>query len=100
MIGGTTPLHTFRVPINTELIKSIKLTYTQLDEVVLTKRTEDFTIEEGQISVKLTQDDTFLFSHLVSVIIQLRIVTIDGDVLSNKPFSISVERCYDGEVLE
>lgn len=99
MIGGTTPKHTFKVPVDTGRIKTIKLVYIQLDEEVLTKRTEDFTLGEGQISVKLTQEETFLFDYGVTATIQLRIVTLDGDVLSIKPRPLDLTEYYDNEVL-
>lgn len=99
MIGGTTPRHTFKVPVDTGRIKTIKLVYIQLDEEILTKRTADFTLGDKQISVKLTQEETFLFDYDITATIELRIVTLDGDVLGIKPRELDLTKYHDDEVL-
>ena len=99
MIRGTTPKHTFNVPMDTGRIKCLKLTYTQLDEVILTKRTKDFTFGDRQVSVKLNQEETFLFNSDVNVTLQLRGLTVEGDVISTNALTVDVEKCLDDEVL-
>lgn len=99
MIKGTTPTHTLEVDIDTSLIKTIKITYSQNDREILVKRTDDCTIGDGVISTRLSQEDTFLFEGNSLVTIQLRILTDQGDAISAEPIVMSVGRCLDDEVL-
>jgi hypothetical protein len=99
MFKGTTPTHTFEVPLDTSLIKTVKITYSQRDVEVLVKRTEDCTLGDGTISTKLSQEDTFLFEGGTLVTIQLRILTVSGDALVAEPMMMSVGNCLDDEVL-
>ena len=99
MFKGTTPTHIFGVDIDTNLIKTVKITYSQKDEEVLVKRTEDCTLGEGTITTKLSQEETFLFTGNSLVTIQLRILTLGGDALVAEPIMMSVGKCLDNEVL-
>lgn len=99
MFKGTTPTHMFNVPIDTSIIKEIKITYSQRDKEVLVKRTEDCTISEGLITTKLSQEDTFRFEGNMIVTIQMRILTLGGDALIAEPIMMAVGKCLDDEVL-
>ena len=99
MFKGTTPTHTFKVTIDTSLIKEVKITYSQRDKEILVKRTPDCTIVEDAISTKLSQEDTFLFESNTLVSIQLRVLTKGGDALITEPMLIGVGKCLDDEVL-
>ena len=99
MFKGTTPTHTFEVDMDTSLIKTVKITYSQKDEEVLVKRTEDCALGDGTISTRLSQEDTFLFEGNTIVTIQLRILTTSGDALVAEPIMMSVGKCLDDEVL-
>lgn len=99
MFKGTTPTHMFNIPIDTSIIKEIKITYSQRDKEVLVKRTEDCTISEGLITTKLSQEDTFLFEGNMIVTIQMRILTMGGDALIAEPIMMAVGKCLDDEVL-
>lgn len=100
MFKGTTPTHTFEVDIDTSLIKTVKITYTQKDKEILVKRTEDCSIGEGVITTTLSQKDTFLFKEDVWVTVQLRILTLSGDAFASAPMMMSVGKCLDEEVLQ
>lgn len=99
MIRGTTPTHTFEVPFVKEEIKTVKITYSQNDNICFSKRTEDCEIEDGKISVKLTQEDTFKCKLNAIVSIQMRILTQDGDALSSELLADTVQKSLDDEVL-
>lgn len=99
MFKGTTPTHTFEIPMDTSLIKEVKITYSQKDKEILVKRTGDCTIEAGIISTRLSQEDTFLFASNSFVTIQIRILTSGGDALACEPIIASVAKCLDDEVL-
>lgn len=99
MYRGTTPTHIFNVDIDTSLVKEVKITYSQRDKEILVKRTADCTIEEGKIITKLSQEDTFLFEYNTIVTIQVRVLTLGGEVLSSELIMASVGKCLDDEVL-
>lgn len=99
MIRGTTPLHVFTLPINTALCKEIKITYAQDDHPVLMKKKNDCTLNGNTVSVRLTQQDTFLFDHEKNVQIQVRVLTLTGEALCSTVKRITVGRCLESEVL-
>ena len=99
MFKGTTPTHTFNIPIDTSLIKEVKITYSQKDKEILVKRTNDCTIDKGTITTRLSQEDTFLFESNNIVTIQLRVLTLGGDAMIADPIMIAVGKCLDYEVL-
>ena len=99
MRRGTTPTHIFKVDIDTASIKEIKITYSQNDKIVLVKRTDDCTMTPGEITLKLTQEETFKFDYTDYLYIQIRILMIDGECLSTDLIMVSVKKCLDNEVL-
>ena len=99
MIQGTTPTHIFTVPFDVSAITTVKVSYIQLGSVVLTKNTEECTLDGNTISVTLTQEETFLFNEDRSVGIQLRVRTAGGQVLTSVPQYVNVKVCFDKEVL-
>ena len=99
MIRGTTPTHTFSLPIQTVLIKDIEITYAQNGAVVLTKGIADCVCSDNEVSVRLTQEDTFLFVDGICVEVQLRVLTLGGDVLSSHVMRVHCNECLSCEVL-
>lgn len=99
MLKGTTPTHVFNVGLNADMIDEVKITYSQHNKVILSKSTRDCTIEDGKISVKLSQEDTFLFDHNSFVEVQVRILTPGGEVLASVIMTAGVGKCLDDEVL-
>lgn len=100
MIVGTTPTHTFNVPIDTSSIKVIRVIYKQGDKVVMVKTKDDCTFGDKKVMVKLTQEDTFKFDHKSPVKIQLRILTLDGTALASIPKSVGITECFEDVVME
>ena len=99
MYRGTTPTHLFRINIDPTLIKTIKITYAQDDEDILSKKTEDCVVEDNIIVVKLTQEDTFRFKSDKLVRIQLRLLLYDGTALASRIITTTVNKCLDEEIL-
>ena len=100
MIRGTTPTHTFILPFDAKTIDKIKITYSQLDKIILTKTDKDITINKNEAVVVLTQADTFKFSDKNGAVsIQIRVLTTGGDALASKIINTSVGKCLDSEVL-
>ena len=58
---GTTALHEFYTELPTDGLTALYITYVQNDEVIVEKQLSDATLEEGKISVTLSQADTLAF---------------------------------------
>lgn len=102
MIRGTTPTHIFNLPIDTNLISSLIITYKQNDEIVLTKELDACSLGERSISLKLTQEESLLFDCTGNgyAKVQIKVLTQSGDVLSSRVSFVKVEECLNDEVLE
>ena len=99
MNRGTTPTHTFTIPFDTSLIKEVKIIYSQDDEQVLCKRTEDCELNGNEIKTTLSQEETFMFDCKKLVQIQIRVLTLVGESLITPIIARTVEKCLDDEVL-
>lgn len=100
MYRGTTPTHVFQLSIDTNELKEVKINYSQNGKLVLCKRLCDCEISDGKLTVKLTQEDTFLFECTTAVTIQLRVLTRGGDALISLPMKRTLGECLaDDEVL-
>lgn len=96
---GTTPTHIFRLPFDTALIKSVRITYAHNKKPVLIKETEQCTLEGDTITVRLTQEETLLFKNNWDVEIQLRVLKTDGDVLRSEIYHRYTGVLLDDEVM-
>lgn len=83
MYRGTTPTHIFTLPFDAELVKTAQVSYAQFGKVVLQKNMEDCALQEKQIRVELTQEETQMFRSTGWVYIQLKILTTDGKLLAS-----------------
>lgn len=111
IIRGTTPYHSFIIPLIKEEIDTIYVTYLQNDEVVLEKSKEDMDIvnlvdlldedmeiedlteeeqSSSQVEIHLTQEDTLAFNFYPAAkkniaVIQIRVKTLDGEAYGSDP---------------
>ena len=99
MMRGTTPEHTFTLPVDTGTLKKVRVLYAQGGTKILTKEGTSVTLSGNTVKVRLTQADTFLFDHKKKVEIQVRALTYGGDALNSDIFEETVERCLDTEVI-
>lgn len=96
IIPGTTPQHEFELDIDTALLKTVKVIYSQNDETIFCKRAEDCDLDGNIIRVKLTQEETFLVDSKYMVKILIRALTHSGDALSmEKPLTVTPAKCLD-----
>lgn len=100
MIRGTTPTHIFNLPIETKIIKKIRISYKQGDSVLVEKTESDVTILATSIKLKLSQEDTFRFTSNIPVQLQLKVLTSLEDVLASPIKTIPVSVILNEEVLE
>lgn len=99
MIRGTTPTHTFNLQFDTSVITKIRVLYAQNDNVILEKTESDCEVTDSAITLRLTQEETFLFDRKHPVEIQIRILCDDGSVLTSVPYKVGVLKCLQDEVL-
>ena len=92
MRRGTTPTHIFETDLDLRDASEIFLTYKQKDadpkcckpnNVVLTKEKADMEIKEDKVTVKLTQEETLMFSTKGMVSIQFRAKFPDGAAVAS-----------------
>ena len=99
MIRGSTPTHTFTLPFDTSLVDEVQITYAQCESIVLVKNTDGCTLSGNEVKVKLTQEETLGFDHKQYVKIQLKVLTLAGEVLVSKVENKSVDECLNAEML-
>jgi len=99
MYRGTTPTHMFTLPFETDLLKTIQITYRQFDRIILQKEKKDCTLTEKAIKLELTQQESLLFQAEQPVAVQLRVVTDKGKVMASDIACVPVKACLDEEVL-
>lgn len=110
IMRGTTPYHSFILPIKAEEIDKIYLTYLQNDKVILDKTNEDVTITDivdlyenasmeelteeelnsCQVVLHMSQEDTLAFKFYPAAeknlaVIQIRLLTKDGEAYASDP---------------
>lgn len=96
---GTTPTHEFVLPFDVEMIEVLEIIYFQNEKEVLRKAKQDCALTENIVTLKLTQEETFLFSDCSYVYVQIRIKTPGNDVLASDKMRVFVEECLSREVL-
>ena len=96
MTPGTTPIHRFNIPTETDSIAALRITYEESGKIVLQKEIGECELGEKQVIAKLSQSDTLKFSSNTIVRIQLKYRTADGIVyisdIIEKPVNVVLER--------
>ena len=107
---GTTPYHSFVLPLKTEDISEVYITYLQNNEIILDKTTSDVTISDidneyenasmnepledfvpsCELTIHLTQEDTLKFHFYPAAekniaVIQIRVLTTEGEAYASEP---------------
>lgn len=101
VIRGTTPTHEFELPYPIALVDDIRVVYGQNKKAIIVKTINDCTLTEGQISISLTQEETFLFSASKKVEIELRIKLANGKVVrTEEPIILRVIDSMSDEVID
>ena len=100
MRRGTTPTHTFQIPVDASLLEEVKITYAQNGKEVLSKYKEDCKLNGTTVEVTLTQEETLKFSGSKPCQIQVRVLTTGGQACASKIMEEKVLPLLDGEVLK
>lgn len=105
MYRATTPTHTFTLPISTDTLAEILVSYKQ-GTVRLDKHYQDnvlpsgMTLDGSKVIVKLTQDETNNFKADKQASVQVRVLTNSGDALASKKFGVIVNSVNNDTILE
>ena len=107
---GTTPYHSFVLPLKTEDISQVYVTYLQNNEVILDKSISDVEIADiedeyenasmnepledfvpsCELTIHLTQEDTLKFHFYPAAeknvaVVQIRVLTTEGEAYASEP---------------
>ena len=100
MIRGSTPEHSFSLPIKADLIEDLEIIYQQGGADIIRKTKKDCTIEKNLAKVKLSQQETLSLKNVFrSVKLQMRVKTVGGEVMVSDVLSVSVDECLFDEVI-
>lgn len=99
MLVGGTPLHEFNLGIDISMIEDVEIIYRQCGEDKLIKRLSDCEAEGSTIKLKLTQEETFLFTPGGMIEMQIRVKTIGNEVVPSEIFYDEATRCLSEESL-
>ena len=97
MTPGATPTHFFNLPISTDEVVALRITYEVSGKTVLQKEMEDCELKDKQIIVKLSQEDTLKFGSNVIVRMQVKVRTTSGDVFVSEVIKKSTNIVLDKE---
>ena len=95
----TTPHFIFKLPFDTSKIKSLKVYLQQAGELILEKTHEHCTVEETEIKLRLSQEETALFDCTKYARVQLHILTVDDEAMVSQIYTVNVGECLGSEVI-
>ena len=96
---GTTPIHIFVLPFDTNTIENAVVTYSQKGRIIFEKRKDDCIFENNTITVTLSQEETLKFEHSYLAKIQLRVRTYDDAVYASQIYGEPIMPCLNEEVI-
>lgn len=99
MRRGTTPTHTFTLPIEAKNVSDALIVYFQGDKKILRKTASECHMEGNTISVDLTQEETLRF-RCDKAQIQVKVLTTDGKALVSNIITTEVLKSLADEVLK
>ena len=101
MYRGTTPTLTFKANFDLNTIKNLIIVFKQGEKVKLEKYFQDckIDIENKNISVKLSEDETMEFIPNKDLHIQMRIRFEDGTITSSKVMTNYVDDILEEDIV-
>ena len=101
MKRGTTPTLAFTFPYAGDTVKQLEVALAQRSGVVLTRTLEQAELDEQaqQLRIRLTQEETMLFSAGYAVEMQIRVLFQDGSAIASDIMTTTVERLLREGVL-
>ncbi len=99
MYRGTTPTYEVELAIDIADVKKVRFVFKQGD-TVLKKDIDGTELTDNTVSVKLSQEETFMFDECKCATVQVRVLTKGDDALITDPYPVHIGPCSDTEVLE
>ena len=100
MIRGTTPTHSFGIPISEKDVRNIKVTYKQDGRIVVEKGLNDVVITGSTVKVTLSQQETLRFMPGIKAKVDIGVLSANGKRLGNeRSIYIKVKDGNNNEVL-
>ena len=99
MMQGTTPTHTYILPIATSDIAALRITYKQNKDIVLEKEKTDVKLSGNTISLDLTQEETLMFDENIVARIQIHGRTKAGKAFASKVMRVPVYELLNKAVI-
>lgn len=96
MRRGTTPTHTFTLPLDISTVKKLRITYEQGGYKFVKT---DYTVDGNAIRTTLTQEETLGFECNKQARVQIKILTINNAVVISDILSFVVGESLDNEVI-
>ena len=100
IVRGTTPTHTFTLPMDCDSLKAIRVVYAQGEAVIIKKEDADLTCEGKRATCTLTQAETLSLNAELRCEIQVRVLTSDGVALAGRIIREDVGRCLDDDYMQ
>ena len=100
MIRGTTPTQIVNLPIDTSIVKKVRITYSQGSKTIVEKTEQDVAMSDKTIRFNLTQEETLSFSATTTVRVQIKVLTTANFVHACRIKCITVDDILNEEVLE
>ena len=97
-IGGT-PTYKFELPIEIETPKNAEIIFAQQDNNVLTKTLTACNCDKNILSLRLTQEETLLFNDSATIVMWMRVLTKDDEVILSDDVYLVPCKCRSKEVL-
>lgn len=99
MVRGTTPTLKFGIPFNRDAVEALYVTFDQAGSNVMEKKFDDVVLNDKEIILRLSQEDTLKLKEDVMVEIQVRVKTTDGGAFASNIIRTSVGRILkDGQI--
>lgn len=102
MIQGTTPTLRFNLPFDISVVKKAEIVLEYVDankKVQIVKELKDCITGEKYIAAKLTQEDTLKLPAPSMALVQLRVLTNDGNALATDVQKVFIKSLLKGDVI-
>ena len=99
IIRGTTPTIEYELPFDTSVLSEVFVTISQSGNVIIEKEIGDCVLTDCLLTVKLSQDETLSLSASRIAEIQVRMKTVDGDVLASDIYTDDVYKILKDGVI-
>ncbi len=96
---GCTVKNTFTFPYKAENIENIYVTYCQSAKCVFEKEACDCSIEDGKVTIHLSQEETLKFDTSKTIHIQMRVKFKNGSATKSNIIEASTDRVLKKEVI-